>query len=169
MDTVLAAKFDGLLNVLSGTDLTKLGFLSLFGSSTGRFGRLGQADYAIANEAIAACARWVASCHPSCAVRIVDWGPWEGGMVHGGLKAIFAAEGVGLIPLAEGAKFLVNEICAEPEPLAEVVALAPNSRLPELHTNSILPVVGQELEIVQSPRTFTFRACWKNRFISSST
>ena len=164
MDTVLAAKFDGLLNVLSGTDLTKLGFLSLFGSSTGRFGRLGQADYAIANEAIAACARWVASCHPSCAVRIVDWGPWEGGMVHGGLKAIFAAEGVGLIPLTEGAKFLVNEICAEPEPLAEVVALAPNSRLPELHTNSILPVVGQELEIVQSPPDLPFQGLLEKSF-----
>ncbi len=151
MDAVIGAKFDGLLHVLAGTDLAQLGFLSLFGSSTGRFGRLGQADYAIANEAIAACARWVASCHPTCAVRIVDWGPWEGGMVHGGLKALFALEGVGLIPLAEGAKFLVNEICAGPEPLAEVVALAPNSRLPELPPSTTLPSVGFKPAIAQSP------------------
>ncbi len=142
MDTVIGAKLDGLLNILSETEFAKLGFLSLFGSSTGRFGRLGQADYAVANEAIAACARWVASSHPSCAVRIIDWGPWEGGMVKGGLKALFASEGVGLIPLAEGAKFLVNEICAGPEPMAEVVALAPNSRLPELPSNTIFPPVG---------------------------
>ena len=132
MDSVLAAKLDGLIHVLSATEMSKLGFLSLFGSSTGRFGRLGQADYAIANESLATIARWFGSTYPSCSVRVVDWGPWEGGMVHGGLKAIFAAEGVGLIPLVEGARFLAREICSGPEPLAEVVALAPNSRLPEL-------------------------------------
>jgi malonyl CoA-acyl carrier protein transacylase len=132
MDSVLAAKLDGLIHVLSATDLSKLGFLSLFGSSTGRFGRLGQADYAIANESLATIARWFGSRFPSCSSRVVDWGPWEGGMVHGGLKAIFAAEGVGLIPLVEGARFLTREICSGPEPLSEVVALAPNSRLPEL-------------------------------------
>jgi acyl transferase domain-containing protein/NAD(P)-dependent dehydrogenase (short-subunit alcohol dehydrogenase family) len=132
MDSVLAAKLDGLIHVLSATDLSKLGFISLFGSSTGRFGRLGQADYAIANESLATIARWFGSRFPSCSSRVVDWGPWEGGMVHGGLKAIFAAEGVGLIPLVEGARFLTREICSGPEPLSEVVALAPNSRLPEL-------------------------------------
>ncbi len=149
MDSVLAAKLDGLIHVLSTADLGRLGFLSLFGSSTGRFGRLGQSDYAIANESLATIARWFASVHPSCSVRVVDWGPWEGGMVHGGLKAIFAAEGVGLIPLVEGARFLAREICSGPEPLAEVVALAPNSRLPELPTDMIAAPQAAPLARVQ--------------------
>ncbi len=132
MDRVIGTKVDGLLNLLSPIDLSSLKFLLLFGSSTGRFGRLGQADYAVANESLAALARWFARNLPGCRTRIVDWGPWDGGMVNAGLKVIFAAEGVGLIPLVEGARFLVREIFAPSAPaLAEVVALAQSSRLPE--------------------------------------
>jgi hypothetical protein len=42
----------------------------------------------------------------------LNWGPWEGGMVTAPLKALFENEGVGLIPLREGARFLVDEIRA---------------------------------------------------------
>jgi hypothetical protein len=54
----------------------------------------------------------------------MNWGPWDGGMVTTALKNVFKAEGIGLIPLREGAQFLIQEIQqAGPSPV-EVVALA---------------------------------------------
>lgn len=132
MDRVIGTKVDGLLRLLRVVDRSNLSFLALFGSSTGRFGRLGQADYAVANESLAAIARWFSRRFPTCRTRVFDWGPWDGGMVNDALKAIFASEGVGLIPMAQGARFLVREMYSTPLPFAEVVALAPGSRLPDM-------------------------------------
>ena len=39
---------------------------------------------------------------PGCRVVSVNWGPWDGGMVTPSLRPLFASEGVGLIPPADG-------------------------------------------------------------------
>ena len=62
---------------------------------------------------------------PGCRVVSFNWGPWDGGMVHAGLKPLFAREGVGLIPLAAGARLLIDELRAGPDGPQEVVVLAP--------------------------------------------
>ena len=56
-DRVVGTKIEGLLNLLQATNDDPLTILALFSSSTGRFGRKGQVDYAVANEALDKIAR----------------------------------------------------------------------------------------------------------------
>ncbi len=111
-DRVYRTKVGGLANLLDLLAHEELKALVLFGSMTGRFGRTGQLAYACANEVLNKTAQVEARRRPGCRVVCVNWGPWEGGMVTPGLRKQFEAEGVGLIPLADGAVFLVNELSA---------------------------------------------------------
>ena len=120
---VLGAKVTGLRTLLAETEGDELRFIALFASTTGRFGRTGQADYAVANEVLNKLAQAEARRRPGCRTVSINWGPWDGGMVTPALKKVFAKEGVGLIGLAEGGELLVREIAASDAP-AEVVALS---------------------------------------------
>jgi hypothetical protein len=104
----------------------------LFSSSTARFGRAGQVDYAVANEVLNKLAQQEARRRPACRVASVNWGPWEGGMVTPFLRKVFENEGVGLIPLEAGADFLVREISQSSDRAVEVIALGANGFLEEL-------------------------------------
>src|SRR5262249_22529924 len=104
-----------------GSDPLK--FVALFSSSTGRFGRAGQVDYAVANEVLNKIAQQQARLRPDCRVVAINWGPWEGGMVTPALRKVFEREGIGLIPLAAGANHLVHALCATSEQSVEVVVL----------------------------------------------
>ena len=122
-DSVFDTKVGGLRALLSALDLGSLKVLALYSSSTARFGRTGQCDYAMANEVLNKAARLAARRLPDCRVVSFNWGPWDGGMVNDGLKALFAKEGVGVIGLAEGGKFLVDELSSG-SPAVEVVVVA---------------------------------------------
>ncbi|MDQ7772685.1 MAG: SDR family NAD(P)-dependent oxidoreductase, partial [Elusimicrobiales bacterium] len=122
-DSVFDTKVTGLRNILSALDLAALKAVALYSSSTARFGRTGQCDYAMANEVLNKTARLLARRLPDCRVTSFNWGPWDGGMVNDGLKALFAKEGVGVIGLAEGGRFLADEL-ASPDGPAEVVVVA---------------------------------------------
>ena len=108
-DRVFETKVTGLRNLLGAIPPDDLRVLGLFSSYTARYGRVGQCDYAIANEVLNKLSRQFSIEHPQTHVVSFNWGPWDGGMVTGGLKQLFASEGVGLIPLAEGAELLVRE------------------------------------------------------------
>ncbi|MBN9521791.1 SDR family NAD(P)-dependent oxidoreductase [bacterium] len=128
-DRVYRTKVGGLANLLDLLAHEELKALVLFGSMTGRFGRTGQLAYACANEVLNKTAQVEARRRPGCRVVCVNWGPWEGGMVTPGLRRQFEAEGVGLIPLADGAVFLVNELSAAGRAV-EVLAMG-KARQPE--------------------------------------
>ena len=127
-DDVYATKVAGWNALLGAIGPDDLRALVVFSSSTARFGRNGQVAYAAANEALNKHARREAAQRPGCRVVALNWGPWDGGMVTPSLRPLFAAEGVGLIPLGDGARFLVDEVRAAPEgqPI-EVVVLGPGS------------------------------------------
>ncbi|MFI5363300.1 MAG: SDR family NAD(P)-dependent oxidoreductase, partial [Elusimicrobiota bacterium] len=108
-DAVLDTKLAGLRHLLEALALEDLRLLLLFSSSTARYGRTGQSDYAVANEALNKAAQVLARRLPDCRVAALGWGPWDGGMVNSSLKTLFAAEGVGVIGLADGARHLVAE------------------------------------------------------------
>ncbi len=140
---VYGTKITGLRSLLAATEEDDLRFIALFSSTTGRFGRVGQVDYAVANEVLNKLAQAQRRKRPGCRAVSINWGPWDGGMVTPSLKKVFAGEGIGLISLAEGGEFLVREISALDSPV-EIVAIAgtagelsgvsPNSRtraLPE--------------------------------------
>jgi acyl carrier protein len=107
-DRVYGTKVDGIRALLSAVDPADLRFAALFGSVAGRFGNLGQSDYAMANEVLARVARQLSR----GGVRAVcfAWGPWAGGMVDAALEKQLTARGMALIPVDGGAAFCVDEL-----------------------------------------------------------
>ena len=118
---VFDTKVGGLQNVLTAIDTNKLRHMILFSSISGRMGNQGQADYAMANEAINKMAQQFAAQIPDCRVLAINWGPWDGGMVTARLKREFQRRGVGLIPSELGARQLVNEMRAVGQTPVEIV------------------------------------------------
>ncbi len=130
VEAVLGTKLEGLAALLAAVDPDALDALVLFASSTGRFGRKGQADYAVANEALAKLAWSFQRRHPRCRTLALDWGPWDGGMVHSGLKKLFASEGIETIGLNAGAACVTAELQRRSDGPAELVILGAGSRAP---------------------------------------
>ncbi len=122
-EKVYATKVQGFLGLLGAVDESALRCVVLFSSSTARFGRIGQADYAMANEALNKIAQRLHRRLPNCVVRSMNWGPWDGGMVTPALKQIFAREGVGVIGLEEGARCMLQELSSK---MAAVRLLEPS-------------------------------------------
>jgi len=122
-EQVYSTKVAGLRTLLNVTHHDDLRFIALFSSSTGRFGRVGQVDYAVANEVLNKIAQTEARRRSGCRTVSINWGPWDGGMVTPALKKVFAAEGIGVIGLKPGGDFLAREIAATGAPV-EIVALA---------------------------------------------
>ena len=117
---VFRTKVVGLRALLDATADDELAFLLLFSSVAGHSGNQGQADYAMANEVLNKVAALEQRRRgPRCLVRALGWGPWDGGMVDASIRAHFAGMGVSLIPLAEGACLMRDELCAAGD--AEVV------------------------------------------------
>ncbi|MFT7463210.1 MAG: NAD(P)-dependent dehydrogenase (short-subunit alcohol dehydrogenase family)/acyl carrier protein [Pseudohongiellaceae bacterium] len=123
---VVSTKVDGLSALLTALADDDLKALALFSSTTARFGRKGQSDYAMANEALEKLARAEARRRPSCRVVSFGWGPWDGGMVDAGLRRLFAEEGIAVIPPKLGADLLVNELAALDGP-GELIVLGGGS------------------------------------------
>ncbi|MDR3205007.1 MAG: SDR family NAD(P)-dependent oxidoreductase [Deltaproteobacteria bacterium] len=94
-----------------------------FSSSTARFGRQGQADYAAGNEVLNKIAWEMTAIHPNCRALAVNWGPWAAGMVTDSLADQFKAQGVGLIGLKEGAETFLKLIRSPIGEPSEVVVL----------------------------------------------
>jgi len=122
-DLVYGTKVAGLRGLLQAIARDEMKLLVLFSSSTARFGRKGQVDYAIANEVMNKLAQQEARQRPGCRVVSVNWGPWAGGMVTPALQKVFEKEEIGLIPLDVGADYLTREICQPPDHPVEVVVL----------------------------------------------
>ena len=126
-DRVYQTKVAGLRNLLGAVRPEMLEFLCVFSSYTARYGRIGQCDYAVANEVMNKIARQYSVEHPRTHVVSFNWGPWDGGMVTGGLKKLFAAEHVGLIPLADGARLVVQELSQSTSRPVEILVLGKNA------------------------------------------
>ncbi|MBS0205523.1 MAG: SDR family NAD(P)-dependent oxidoreductase [Planctomycetes bacterium] len=122
-DRVYQTKVGGLRNLLGAIDPAQLRVLCLFSSYTARYGRIGQCDYAIANEVLNKLGRKFSLEHRQTQVVSFNWGPWDGGMVTGGLKTLFASEQVGLIPMSDGASLLVQEFSQTGSQSVEVLVL----------------------------------------------
>ncbi len=147
-DHVYSTKVDGLRHLLDLFAQDELKALVLFSSTTGRFGRTGQAAYACANEVLNKTAQVEFRRRPGCRVVAINWGPWDGGMVTPGLRKVFESEGVGLIPLLDGAVFLVQELSAAGKSV-EVIALGKHRTggsgvvpLPTSHAGNTPPPIG---------------------------
>ena len=109
-DRVFDTKVLGLRALLEATADDPLRLIALFSSVAARHGNAGQCDYAMANEVLNKVAAALARERPSCVVKSIGWGPWDGGMVDPSLKAHFVARGVALIPIDAGATLFADEV-----------------------------------------------------------
>jgi acyl carrier protein len=111
---VFSTKVDGLHNLLAATHDDALTHIVCFSSVAAWRGNVGQADYAMANEVLnRVCAAERARRGAACLVKSIGWGPWAGGMVGANLEQHFAAMGVALIPLADGARLFADEFTGQ--------------------------------------------------------
>jgi NAD(P)-dependent dehydrogenase (short-subunit alcohol dehydrogenase family) len=108
-DRVLETKLYGALNLMRLTKADSLKFTVLFSSIAGRFGNVGQSDYAAANEILNKLARWLDR-RSAGRVLSVIWGPWSGiGMVSQ-LENHLGRRGLGMISPGDGPSLLVDEL-----------------------------------------------------------
>lgn len=87
----------------------QLRFLVFFSSVSGRFGNNGQSDYGAANEFLNKLASDLDRRWPGRVVA-VNWGAWDAGMVSDELRKIYASRQIHLIPVADGVRFLEQEL-----------------------------------------------------------
>lgn len=143
--SVYLTKVKGLQNLLAQTEDDPLKAIVLFSSSTGRFGRAGQIAYAAANEVLNKTAQRLHRLRPHCRTVAINWGPWAGGMVTPALTKMFAAEGIGLIPYAEGGETLLRELASSDRP-AEVVVISRSAE--SAPQQAAVPASTSELQTV---------------------
>jgi acyl transferase domain-containing protein/NADP-dependent 3-hydroxy acid dehydrogenase YdfG len=115
LETVFAAKVDGLAHLLAAVDGARLRFVALFSSTAATYGNPGQANYAMANCVLDATALALHRSVPAARVVSFAWGPWDGGMVTPELARSFAARGVNLMPRDQGASLFVQALCQPPD------------------------------------------------------
>lgn len=120
----LAVKVQGLHNVLSALDSTRLRALVAFSSVIGRTGMRGEADYAVANEELSRLVERFARQHPACYCRSVEWSVWSGMGMGERLGRIEVLTRRGISPIAheEGAALLEGLLRTPAAPVTVVVA-----------------------------------------------
>ncbi|MCG8442964.1 MAG: polyketide synthase dehydratase domain-containing protein, partial [Caulobacterales bacterium] len=89
----------------------------------------GQSTYAMANETLARVGWSLARDRLGCAVKVFDWGPWDGGMVGPELRAFFTARGVPLLAPAAGARVFADAV--DRGPIGEVELVVGAGLAPE--------------------------------------
>jgi len=152
-ETVFSTKVDGLLALLQAVECSQLQHLVLFSSVAGRCGNRGQADYAMANEALNKIGRQLAADSPQTRVRSINWGPWDGGMVQPSLRREFERRGVSLIPVDQGSDHLIREMAAAEADVEIVVGSTRLSGSParlqtaENSASAAGPAAGSELSL----------------------
>lgn len=109
-DEVFGTKTDGLRAILSATANDPLRLLRVFSSVVGRFGFVGQGDYAMANETLDHVLAAEHTRRPDCTVRALQWGPWQGGMCSPPLQELLGRAGIQLITLQDGAHAFVADL-----------------------------------------------------------
>jgi len=121
---VMATKLAAARTLASRLRPEGLRYLVFFGSVAGRFGNLGQTDYAAANAWLATLARQLDRAWPARVVT-VDWGPWdEIGMVAPELRRAMVSRGVTLLPPDLACELLVAELASPVAPTDAEVLIA---------------------------------------------
>ncbi|GAC67871.1 type I polyketide synthase [Gordonia soli] len=142
---VLDVKVTSLLNVLAVVDIATLRQVALFGSVAGFHGNPGQSDYATGNEAISRIGVWLGRRSPEAQVTVVNWGPWNGGMVRPELAAVFRDRGVEMVEIADGVAAFVDIFTRAAGTSIELVG--PRTPLVDRTT---VPVRTESVQLVRS-------------------
>ncbi len=156
-DRVMGTKLGGFLALREALADEELRLLVLFSSVTARFGNRGQADYAMANEALNKLARAEAQRRPGCRVVAVNWGPWDCGMVTPAIRREFERRGVELLSASQGAASLIAELRRPPEEEAVEVVIGGMNRRQRLtalaprKAEGLRPLIERRLDLESHP------------------
>ncbi len=142
-DRVLETKLYGALNLIRLLRQGPLKFTVLFSSIAGRFGNVGQSDYAAANEILNKLAHWLDR-RSSGRVLSVIWGPWSGVGMVSQLETHLGRRGLGMISPDEGPSLLVDELRYGQKGDVEVIL---SGRLGTLEEPIALEPAAEPLEI----------------------
>jgi len=108
---IFATKADSTFILRTRLRPDQLKLVMLFASISGRFGNLGQADYAAGNEVLNRLAWSMAAAWPDAHVTSINWGPWkDSGMASSAVLRLLEARGILPISKAAGKNFLLAEI-----------------------------------------------------------
>lgn len=121
----LAPKVTGLRHLLAALDPAKLRLVVGFGSIIARLGLAGEADYAVANDWMAAMLQRHQVAHPHCRTLTIDWSVWAGagmGEKLGTLDGLMR-QGIMPIPLDQGVAML-QQLLAQVDQLPPTVVVA---------------------------------------------
>lgn len=135
-------KISGLKNVLAAVDEKKLKLLTTFGSIIARSGLPGEADYATANEWLAALTNEFQKKYPQCHCLTLEWSVWSGAGMGERLGRIetLAQQGIAAISVDEGVKIF----CKLVREKTTANSLVVTGRFGELAT---LKLAGAELPL----------------------
>ncbi|MFG0333117.1 MAG: C45 family autoproteolytic acyltransferase/hydrolase, partial [Maioricimonas sp. JB049] len=120
--STVAVKVDAAFALLNLTQEDPLEHFIGFGSTSGRFGGLGQTDYSLASELLCklcAAVRWL---RPEVRAVGIHWPPWDeiGMAARPESRLALSASGLTFMPPAEGAAHVIDELRAG-APDAEVL------------------------------------------------
>ncbi len=120
-DHVLGTKLDGALNLARLLKPEAIRFAALFSSIAGRFGNVGQSDYAAANEILNKLAIWLDRRWKGRVVSMI-WGPWSGVGMVSELEGHLGGRGLRMIPPEVGRSLLSDELRFGAKGCVEVIA-----------------------------------------------
>jgi NAD(P)-dependent dehydrogenase (short-subunit alcohol dehydrogenase family) len=105
-------KVGGAANLLRCLDRRSLKYFIGFGSTSGRFGGVGQSDYSATNEMLAKLLAWYHSVNPGCQTACMQWTAWGdvGMAVRPESKSALTSMNRTFLPPLEGAKHLLDEL-----------------------------------------------------------
>ncbi|HEU5470990.1 MAG TPA: SDR family NAD(P)-dependent oxidoreductase, partial [Actinophytocola sp.] len=113
-DLVFDVKADGWFNLVKAIGDRPLGTTVAFSSVAGRFGNLGQTDYAAASDLLCKLASAMRTTRPDTRAIAVDWTAWAGiGMAtRGSIPKVMAQAGIEMLPPEVGIPTIRGELTA---------------------------------------------------------
>ncbi len=126
LEATLGPKCIGFTNLLESLDRATLERVVAFGSTSGRMGGHGQADYSLANDMLAKMASDAKTASSSLRATVFHWHAWDEVGMASRPESRFVLEQFGLkfMPLAEGVRRFMDEIEAG-QPDVEVLVTEP--------------------------------------------
>jgi len=114
IEATLAVKVGGAANLMALTCQDPIRFFVGFGSTSGRFGGTGQADYSAANEMLAKLVGWYRQVRPECRALTFHWHGWDeiGMAARPEARSAPALRNMRYMPPREGIAYLVEELLA---------------------------------------------------------
>ena len=118
----LAAKVQGLQNILAAVNPERLRLLVSFGSIIARTGLPGEAHYGLANEWLTRLTGRFQQAHPCCRCLSVEWSVWSGVGMGARLGSVEALEQQGITPIPPDAGIeILHRLLAQPLPATAIV------------------------------------------------